>query len=115
MSLVERPLTQPTTHHLNPHLIEWALPEEKVAIHLLINQPEMAELPCGSREQLTLALSRMGMLSDYIIANEEALGAKGVSVEAAFSFLAQNIKDVTTLFQMMTGELVPTEGKRSPF
>ncbi len=75
----------------------------------------MVNLSLESRERLTLALGRMGMLCDYVIANEKALGAKGVSVESAFSFLAQNMKDVTTLFQMMTGELVPTEGKGFPF
>ena len=115
MSHVERPFTPVDADHHNPELIEWSLPEEGLEIRLLIDQPEMAELSDQSYEHLTLASSLFVLLCDYIVANREALQGAGLTTEGAFGFMAEHLKDMTSLFRMMTGELASTRQDEFPF
>ena len=115
MSQAERPSIPIDAHHYNPEVVEWSLPEEGIVIRLRLDQPGMAELSATSRENLVRASSLFALLCDYVVANREVLQGTNLPTEAAFSFIAEHTKDMTSMFRMMTGELEPTQRDEFPF
>ena len=97
----------PSSHH-DPSLVFWELPEEGVQIHFRLNTLEMEQASPQVREQLEVCLSRLAMLCDLLMANETTLEQRGYSLVDSYAFLAVMLKDTTSFFQMLMGELKPT-------
>ncbi len=114
MKATERRLHQEPDCHHNPTLIEWSLPHEGIEIRLHIDHPNMEGLPPGAREKMTLTVGRFAQLCEYVVARQNHLQLRGMTAESAFSFLAENMKDLHSFYQMMTGELESTESEEFP-
>lgn len=115
MNAQERRNQSQPDQHFNPAVVEWAPPEEGMAIRLQLADPEMEELSPASREKMTLMLGRMALLCQYVVTNPEGLAKAGLTTEGAFNFLAAYMTDLTDLLQMMAGTRPDIEEIEFPF
>ncbi|MCP4426224.1 MAG: hypothetical protein GY803_17170 [Chloroflexi bacterium] len=72
-------------------------------------------MPQGAREKMTLTAGRFAQLCEYVVARQDELQQRGMTAESAFNFLAENMKDLHSFYQMMTGELGEAEPEEFPF
>ena len=115
MNIVEcHPQREPGRHQ-DPAQVEWSLPQEGIEIRLRIDTENMATLPPAAREKLTLMLGRLAQVCDYVVAQQDDLQQRGMTAESAFNFLASHMQGLHNFYQMMTGELGPTESEEFPF
>lgn len=115
MNNPEHPIRQEPDGHLDPALVEWSLPQEEIEIRLRIDTESMATLPPVAREKLTVTLGKLAQICDYVVARQDDLQQRGMSAESAFNFLASHMQGLHNFYQMMTGELEPTESEEFPF
>lgn len=115
MTIIERLPQQEPDDHRDPALIEWTLPQEGIEIRLRIDSDNMVRLTPAVREKMTLTLGRFAQVCDYIVARQDELPQRGMSVESAFNFLASHMQGLHNFYQMMVGELGPTESEDFPF
>ena len=115
MNSVERIPQQEPDGHYDPALVEWSLPQEGIEIRLRMDTENMATLPPAAREKMVLTLGRLAQVCDYVVAQQDDLQQHGMSAESAFNFLASHMQGLHNFYQMMTGELGPTESEEFPF
>lgn len=101
MSIQEQAAHHDRKHHTNPALIEWALPEEGIDIRLKLDMPGMEQLPPLCREKMAGLLSKVALLCEATVANQEALQQDGVALEGVFIYLAEYTASLIPLMEML--------------
>lgn len=101
MSSHEQATHQDQTHHSNPAIFEWALPEEGIDIRLKLDVPGVEKLPSLCREQMAGLLGKVVLLCESTVANQDALQQNGVALEGVFIYLAEYTAGLIPLMQML--------------
>ncbi len=115
MTVVERHTQPEPDDHHDPALVEWSLPQEGLEIRLRIETETMANLPPAAREKMIVTLGLFAQVCDYIVAQQDELPQRGMSAASAFNFLGSHMQGMHNFYQMMVGELGPTESEEFPF
>ena len=101
MSIHEQDSHRDEKHHIDPTIIEWALPEEGIDIRLKLDIPGMEQLPPLCREQVAGLLGKVALLCEATVTNQEALQQNGVALEGVFMYLAEYTAGLIPLMQML--------------
>jgi len=101
MSSHEQATHQDQTHHSNPAIFEWALPEEGIDIRLKLEVPGVEQLPPLCRKHMAGLLGKVALLCETTAANQEALQKNGVALEGVFTYLAEYTAGLIPLMEMM--------------
>ena len=101
MSIQEQTTRHDKKHHINPTIIEWALPEEGIDIRLKLDMPGMEQLSPPCREKMAGLLGKVALLCETTIANQEALQQNGVALEGVFIYLAEYTAGLISMMEML--------------
>lgn len=101
MSNPEQGIHHDEKHHLNPAIVEWALPEEGIDIRLKLDMPGMEQLPLLCRENMAGLLSKVALLCEATVANQEVLQQNGVALEGVFIYLAEYTGGLISLIETL--------------
>jgi hypothetical protein len=101
MSIHEQDFHRDEKHHIDPAIIEWALPEEGIDIRLKLDNAGMEQLPLLCREKMAGLLSKIALLCEATVTNQEALQQNGVALEGVFIYLAEYTAGLIPLMEML--------------
>lgn len=101
MSIPEQSSHHDQKNHINPEIIEWALPEEGIDIRLKLDMPGMEQLSPLCREKMAAWLGKVALLCDATVANQEALQQNDVAVEGIFTYLVESTNGLIALIEML--------------
>lgn len=115
MSELERRLKEDPTADSNAQSVEWASRGGGIILQLTVDESLADGLNPEAREKLQIAVERVAAVFVRILNERQALENAGTSMERAFNLLAEHMRDVSSLYGVLSGTLGPTSDPDFPF
>ncbi|MCI0558948.1 MAG: hypothetical protein MN733_10665 [Nitrososphaera sp.] len=114
MSKLERRTEDPQADS-EAQAVEWVSEGGGVTLQLIVDESLANGLNPEAREKLQIAVERVAAVFVRILNERQALENAGTSMERAFNLLAEHMRDVSSLYGVLSGTLGPTSDPDFPF